>query len=147
MVKNFDEYNDLCYSVYKYKDNKLFAFIIREQPDLTKSSFRSNITTYEGLFLLPIDKVYSIEDFKDIEINKSDLSDVKKIYKYADILFEQELKTEESKKKCSISVMSEGSGITISFKKKGNKYIVTKIEDNADESFASMIADVDKSFD
>ena len=147
LVKNFDEYNDLCYSVYKYKDNKLFAFIIREQPDLTKSSFRSNITTYEGLFLLPIDKVYSIEDFKDIEINKSDLSDVKKIYKYADILFEQELKTEESKKKCSISVMSEGSGITISFKKKGNEYIVTKIEDNADESFASMIADVDKSFD
>lgn len=147
LVKNFDKYNNLCYSVYKYKDNKLFAFIIREQPDPTRSSFRSNVTTYEGLFLLPMDKEYSIKDFEDIEINKSDLSDVKKIYKYADILFEQELQTAESKKKCSINIMSEGSGITISFKKKGNKYIVTKIEDNADGSFVSMIADADKSFD
>lgn len=147
ITKNFDEYNDVCYSIYKYNKNKLFAFLLREKPDLTKSSNPSNVTVYEGLFLIPIDKVYTMEDFSGIVVNKSDLSDVKKIYKYADTLLKQELQFENSKKKCSINVMSKDSGITISFKKSGDKYIVTDIKDNADESLVSMIADVDKNFD
>lgn len=147
VTQNFDEYNDVCYSVYKSDKDKLFAFLLREKPDSTKSALTSNTTIYNGLFLVPVDKVYSMEDFKDIEINKSDLSDVKKIYKYADILLEQELQTEDSKKKCSIYIMSEGSGITISFKKKRGKYVVTKIENEANDTFVSMIFDVDKNFD
>lgn len=147
VTQNIDDYNDVCYSVYKYDKDKLFAFLLREKPDSTKSALTSNKTIYSGLFLVPVDKVYSIEDFKNIETNQSDLSDVKKIYKYADILFKQELQVEDSKKKCSINIMSEGSGITISFEKKMGKYVVTNIEDNADESFVSMIADVDKNFD
>lgn len=146
IIENFDEYNDLCYSIYEYKGDKLFAFLIREESDPNKSSVTTNATVYEGLFLMPIDKLYSIEDFSNIVINKSDLSDVKKIYKYADILFEQELQVKNSKKKCSINIMSENSGITINFKKSGDKYIVTKIENEANDTFASMIADVDKNY-
>lgn len=138
---------DECYSIYNYKNEKYFAVLSREKPCASRSAYKLNKMIYTNLFLIPMDKVYNIEDFKDIEINKSDLSDVKKIYKYADILFEQELQAEDSKKKCSIYIMSDDSGITISFKKKGNKYIVTEIENNADGSFVSMIADVDKSFD
>lgn len=148
LIEALDEYDGVAYSVYKYNDEKIYVFVLREKYNNARSTaLLLNSTMYEGLFLLPMDKEYSINDFEDIKINKSDLSDVKKIYKYADILFEQELQAEDSKKKCSIYIMSDDSGITISFKKKGNKYIVTEIENNADGSFVSMIADVDKSFD
>ena len=147
ITEKIDKYNDVCYSIYRYKKDKLFAFLIREKYDPSRSSFLSYKTVYEGLFLIPVDKVYTIEDFSEIIVNKSDLSDVKKIYKYADILFKQEIELEKSKKKCSINIMSKDSGITINFKKSGDKYIVTKIKNEAKDTFVSMIADVDKNFD
>lgn len=142
ITKNLDKYTDVCYSIYKYKKDKLFAFLLREKYNPSRSYLLSNTTVYVGLFLIPVDKVYTIEDFSEIIVNKSDLSDVKKIYKYADVLLKQEI--ENSKKKCSINIISEDSGITINFKKSGDKYIVTKIKNGAKDTFVSMIADVDK---
>ncbi len=146
IIKKWDKYDALCYSVYKCKNENIYVFMIREKYNPQKSVLYSPNTVYEGLFIMPVDKLYSIENFKDIVVNKSDLSDVKKIYKYADVLIEQELRLSNSKKKCSIDILSKDSCISISFKKSGNKYIVTNIKNNAHGWLASKIAYLDKNF-